>query len=97
MREPGSTDTDFIVLSEVGSKDLQVPPEANLREIEQALRDGGNKDFVVKQLPQLNHLFQTCTTGSLAEYGQIEETISPAVLEMIANWIAKRTGDPFRF
>jgi pimeloyl-ACP methyl ester carboxylesterase len=80
------------VLALVGAKDLQVPPEANLREIEQALREGGNKDFTVKQLPHLNHLFQTCTTGSLAEYAKIDETVCPAVLELIADWIAKRTG-----
>jgi hypothetical protein len=75
----------------VGSKDLQVPPEANLREIEQALQQGGNKDFTVQQMPNLNHLFQTCTTGSLTEYAKIEETIAPAVLELLSDWIAKRT------
>ncbi len=79
------------VLALIGSKDLQVPPEANLREIEQALRQGGNKDFTVQQMPNLNHLFQTCTTGSLTEYAKIEETIAPAVLELLSDWIAKRT------
>jgi uncharacterized protein len=79
-------------LALVGSKDLQVEPEANLRAIEQALQKGGNKDFMVKQMSGLNHLFQTCTTGSLDEYAKIEETIAPAVLELIADWIAKRTS-----
>jgi uncharacterized protein len=45
----------------------------------------------VKQMPGLNHLFQSCTTGLLDEYAKIEETIAPAVLEMVADWIAKRT------
>jgi pimeloyl-ACP methyl ester carboxylesterase len=80
------------VLALVGSKDLQVEPESNLRAIEQALQKGGNKDFMVKQMPGLNHLFQTCTTGSLDEYAKIEETMAPAVLELIADWIAKRTS-----
>jgi fermentation-respiration switch protein FrsA (DUF1100 family) len=80
------------VLALIGAKDLQVEPEANLRAIERALRDGANKDFTVKELPNLNHLFQTCTTGSPTEYAKIEETIAPAVLEMIADWIANRTG-----
>jgi pimeloyl-ACP methyl ester carboxylesterase len=79
------------VLALAGAKDLQVPPEANLREIDQALREGGNKDYTVKLLPQLNHLFQTCTTGSLAEYAKIDETLCPAVLETIADWITKHT------
>jgi hypothetical protein len=38
-------------------------------------------------LPNLNHLFQNCETGAVSEYGQIEETISPEVLEIISEWI----------
>jgi hypothetical protein len=64
------------VLALIGSKDLQVEPEANLRAIDQALQKGGNKDFAVKELPGLNHLFQSCATGSLDEYAKIEETIA---------------------
>ena len=33
------------------------------------------------------HLFQHCTTGSVVEYQQIEETIAPKVLQMITKWI----------
>jgi pimeloyl-ACP methyl ester carboxylesterase len=78
-------------LALVGSMDLQVDPATNLRAIEQALREGGNTDYTVEELPKLNHLFQTCTTGSLAEYAKIEEAVAPVVLEMIADWIAWRT------
>jgi uncharacterized protein len=46
----------------------------------------------VQELPDINHLFQTCKTGAVSEYGAIEETIAPAVLETIAPWIQKRTG-----
>ncbi len=38
-------------------------------------------------MPSLNHLFQHSTTGLPNEYRQIEETISPNVLQDIANWI----------
>ena len=38
----------------------------------------------------LNHLFQKCKTGAIAEYGQIEETIAPEVLAKISDWIAAR-------
>ena len=44
----------------------------------------------MKLMPGLNHLFQICKTGSLAEYESIEQTIGPEVLELIADWIAKR-------
>jgi fermentation-respiration switch protein FrsA (DUF1100 family) len=78
------------VLALNGDKDTQVPSKQNLPAIRQALEAGGNKDFEAVELPGLNHLFQTARTGSPAEYGQIEETLSPVALEKIATWILKR-------
>lgn len=78
------------VLAVNGEKDLQVPYKEDLEEIEKALKEGGNKDFQTKSFPNLNHLFQTCQTGSPNEYGQIEETFSPNVLKEIGNWILAR-------
>jgi hypothetical protein len=81
------------VLAITGEKDLQVPPEENLRAIDDALKAGGNKDYIVKELPGLNHLFQTAKTGSPSEYAKIEETISPDALEFIGNWILEHTQE----
>ena len=67
-----------------GSLDLQVPP-ANLEHIRRHLPDGPHNKF--KEYPGLNHLFQPCTTGMPTEYGSIETTISPEVLDDIAGWI----------
>ena len=78
------------VLALNGEKDLQVPPGENLKAIEQSLKKGGNRDFQVRQLPGLNHLFQTAKTGTVQEYSQIEETISPTVLKIIGDWILQR-------
>jgi len=75
------------VLAINGSKDLQVPADVNLPAIEKALTKVGNKQFKVKELPGLNHLFQECKTGLPAEYGEIEQTVSPLALETIAGWI----------
>jgi fermentation-respiration switch protein FrsA (DUF1100 family) len=80
------------VLALNGTKDVQVPAEVNLKAIAAALKEAGNKDVTTMQLPDLNHLFQTCKTGAVAEYGAIEETLAPAALETIADWISKRTG-----
>jgi pimeloyl-ACP methyl ester carboxylesterase len=82
------------VLALIGEKDFQVPPKENLPEIEKAVRAGGNPDVTVKELPALNHLFQTCTTGALAEYATIEETFAPSALELLGDWILKRFGSP---
>jgi pimeloyl-ACP methyl ester carboxylesterase len=78
------------VLALNGEKDLQVPPKVNLAEIEKALKKGGNARVTVKELPGLNHLFQTCKTGSVTEYGAIEETIAPVALKTIADWVVEQ-------
>ncbi|MBS4033235.1 MAG: alpha/beta hydrolase [Ignavibacterium sp.] len=75
------------VLAIIGEKDLQVPPKENLPAIEESLKRGGNKNFTVKELPGLNHLFQAAETGSPLEYGKIEETMSPAALDTITKWL----------
>ena len=77
------------VLAINGKKDTQVSPEKNLAAIKEALIKGNNKNFLVEDLPGLNHLFQTAKTGSEYEYGTIEETMSPIVLNLITNWILK--------
>jgi pimeloyl-ACP methyl ester carboxylesterase len=75
------------VLAVIGERDLQVPPKQNIPEIEKALKAAGNPDFTLRELPGLNHLLQRCTTGSPAEYGQIEETISTDALAVIGEWV----------
>lgn len=77
------------VLALNGEKDLQVIPEENLREIEEALERGGNKRCSVRRLPGINHMFQTAPTGAPDEYRNIEETFAPSVLDMIADWILR--------
>jgi len=75
------------VLALGGSLDLQVPAEENLAAIGEALKSGGNTNYMVQVLPGLNHLFQTAKTGGVSEYGKIEETFSPQVLKIIGDWI----------
>ena len=79
------------VLAINGEKDLQVLPKENLAAIETALKAGGNRDHTVKELPGLNHLFQTCTLCTIAEYTRLEETMAPVALEEISRWIQART------
>jgi uncharacterized protein len=79
------------VLAINGSKDVQVAPKENLAAIEAALKAGGNKDYLVKELPGLNHLFQTANTGGVSEYVKIEETVSPTALKVIGDWILAHT------
>ena len=78
------------VLALNGANDVQVAPRENLTEIEKALKSGGNDRIVIKELPRLNHLFQTSETGLPAEYARIEETMAPSVLSLIGDWIAEQ-------
>lgn len=80
------------VLALNGSKDKQVQPGLNQDGIRKALVKGNNKDYLVKMLPNLNHLFQECETGNMDEYSKIEQTIAPFVLEEIAEWISARAN-----
>ena len=75
------------VLALNGEKDLQVPPKENLEAIKNALAKGGNKKVTIRELPNLNHLFQEYTTGAPSEYAAIEQTFSPKALSEILLWI----------
>ncbi|MDH4403511.1 MAG: alpha/beta fold hydrolase [Flavobacterium sp.] len=79
------------VLALNGDKDMQVPSKVNLDAINNALVKGGNKKVTIKELPNLNHLFQECKTGAPQEYSEIEQTFSPLALTEIVNWIQIQT------
>jgi fermentation-respiration switch protein FrsA (DUF1100 family) len=76
------------VLAINGEKDLQVAADVNLAAIENALKSGGNKNVKTLKIAGLNHLFQNCDKGLPAEYGEIEETFSPEILKILADWIS---------
>lgn len=67
-----------------GTKDIQVDATENLKTLEKGLT---SSKHMVKSYDNLNHMFQHCTIGSVIEYQQIEETISPEVLTDITTWI----------
>jgi pimeloyl-ACP methyl ester carboxylesterase len=80
------------VLAIFGSKDVQVLPELNMTEIRKALTLGGNEDFETIELDGLNHLFQKCETGAIAEYVSIQETFNLIALARIGDWIINHTS-----
>lgn len=79
------------VLAINGEKDLQVPAKENLDAIKKALTKGGNKKVTIKEMSNLNHLFQECKTGSPDEYATIEQTFSPTALTEILTWLQTQT------
>jgi fermentation-respiration switch protein FrsA (DUF1100 family) len=79
------------VLAINGGKDTQVDATSNLGLIKEILAKNGNTDVEIKALPGLNHLLQTAQTGDLSEYEKIEETMSPAAMKIISDWIKIHT------
>lgn len=75
------------VLALNGEKDMQVTAKENLSAISQALKEGGNANYQVQELSNLNHLFQTCKTGAPKEYSEIEETFSPVAMDVMLQWL----------
>lgn len=74
-----------------GSKDLQVDTQQNVPAITAAVLEGGNSQLSVEVLPGLNHLFQSCKTGSPAEYASIEETHAKALLKLLSRWVPEHS------
>ena len=75
------------ILAINGEKDIQVNAETNLNGFKKYLLQAGNKNSKTILFPNLNHMFQNAKTGDVSEYLSIEETISPEVLNVIAEWI----------
>ncbi len=75
------------VLALNGEKDIQVVSKSNLAGIEAALKKSKVKSYEVKEMKGMNHLFQKCTTCTAQEYGELETTIEPEVLETITEWL----------
>lgn len=72
------------VLALNGTKDTQVDCDANITRLEKGLALCKHS---IKKIDGVNHLFQHCNTGIVTEYQQIEETIAPEVLQVVAKWI----------
>ena len=70
-----------------GSKDLQVIASQNLPAYEKIIAEHGKTNLTLHEMPDLNHLFQHCETGSPNEYFEIEETISVEVMEMVVEFV----------
>lgn len=75
------------VLALNGKLDMQVDYKYNLDILEKGLTNSKHK---IVAFDGLNHLFQHCKTGSPNEYSEIEETISPEVLDVMIDWVKQQ-------
>ncbi|MFM2358190.1 MAG: hypothetical protein RLY16_182 [Bacteroidota bacterium] len=77
------------VLALNGEKDIQVNADLNINAIKKTI--GKQAKLTTKIYPQLNHLFQHCTSCTVDEYGVLEETFSTEVLADMVQWLDKTT------
>tara|TARA_R110000782_G_scaffold29795_1_gene74030 strand:+ start:19357 stop:20475 length:1119 start_codon:yes stop_codon:yes gene_type:complete len=75
------------VLALNGTKDMQVPVDQNLTEIERVLAGGACPSVTAVRLVGLNHLFQPAQTGLLGEYAVISTTFDERTMGLIAGWV----------
>ena len=75
------------VLGLYGSLDTMVPLEPNCKAMIKTFKEMNHQDYTVVELPMLNHVLQTCRTGSIKEMAVIDETASLEALKIIADWI----------
>jgi pimeloyl-ACP methyl ester carboxylesterase len=72
-----------------GDKDIQVDNAADMTAIASILKDHHNKNVETHLVPGLNHFFQHCHSCAVQEYGKLEETFAPEVLQLMADWLDK--------
>lgn len=70
--------------------DSQVSPKQNIPMLSKTLKEAHHPNYSIKELSKHNHMLQSCKTGSIAEYVQSPETVSPLILNLVTEWIQKR-------
>ena len=84
--------TDVPVLILQGQKDLQVPPGEGERYAE-ALREAGNDQVTLEQIPDLNHLLRRHPEEPNMSYRHLDEPVDERVLAAIADWLTARVSE----
>ena len=77
------------VLALYAEKDFSVPAKLNVPAMRAAI--AGNPAGVVEEVPDVNLLFQTADVGIGREANWAEETMSPAVMRKIAEWVLRQS------
>lgn len=78
MRQP--------MLAFYGANDVQVNATINAATLNASY---GGKKLVIENGLHYNHLFQECSKPT-ADYGRIEQTLSPKVMQRLLDWLMKR-------
>jgi pimeloyl-ACP methyl ester carboxylesterase len=85
------------VLFVYAAKDLQVPAHENAAAARTLIDRLDRKDWTIREIADVNHVFQRCGTGMPDEYASIDHVMAGDVLDEIAAWVKRSsrwTGCP---
>lgn len=85
---PALTNCTIPILGLFGGTDLQVAADANEPAMKSMLVHPKSKTHI---FAERNHLFQTCSTGSILNYQKIEQTMDESVVDFACEWISSLT------
>ena len=75
------------VLALMGDKDVSGPCTLTLKAMEAAFKTAGNMNYSIHEMKNMNHFFQTVNPDNIKNSEDIDETISPIVLDLVSSWI----------
>lgn len=76
-----------------GSEDIQVPAKQSQEGFRNYFSKASKSQSRIILMEGLNHLFQTCKSCTVDEYGEIEETFSENALQEMILWINTVCGE----
>jgi pimeloyl-ACP methyl ester carboxylesterase len=77
------------VLALFGGRDIIVPPQRNVAQVEQALQRGGNADYTIRVFPTGDHVLAATTTGAMQEI-PFQQALVPGYLDTVHSWLIAR-------
>ncbi|MCX6254506.1 MAG: alpha/beta hydrolase [Bacteroidia bacterium] len=75
------------VLALMGDKDVSGPCTFTLKNMEDMFKAAGNKNYAIHEMKNMNHFFQSVNPDNIRNSEDIDETISPLVLDLIGSWV----------
>ncbi len=78
------------VLVVYASNDVQTPARENLAAAHALLDRLERRDWEVREIVEMNHAFQRCSTGMPDEYANIDHVMAEEAIQQVAAWINSR-------
>lgn len=73
------------VFASFGGKDIQVPANENIYALQRLHLN--TTDVIIKDYPNLNHLFQNAQTGKIEEYFENSESFNEQLMDDLTKWL----------